>query len=202
MKTYVSSLVCSLAFLAAACGGGDATTPAPSPAASPTASACPPSGDPEAPVCSRGRAFILVRHAEKDGTGKDPSLSERGHARAETLASMLATAGVTRLVATEYKRTQETLAPLGTRLSLEVEVAPAAKSAALAAELLAAPDGAVVVVATHSNVLPGLVKELGGGPLKGVSGDALAEDDFSRVVVVTDACGATTKSTIELGSGS
>jgi len=167
-------------------------------------SACASSSPPPAPAnpststsssvreaCQRGRAFIVVRHAEKATSDKDTPLSERGRARARTLASMLANAGVTRLYATQYKRTQETLAPLSERLSVPVEVRPADKTADLVAELTKAPDGSVIVVATHSNVLPSIVRELGhGAKLRGVQGDSLADDDYSRVVVITSRCSA------------
>lgn len=150
--------------------------------------------------CARGRAFIVVRHAEKASAEKDTPLSDRGRARAVLLSTMLANAGVTRLVATQYKRTQETLAPLAERLSLEIDLRPADAAASLVDELRAAPDGAVVVVATHSNVLPFIVRELGGARLRGVEGDTLAEEDYSRVVIITHACNATAPFVMELSS--
>ncbi|HVM69123.1 MAG TPA: histidine phosphatase family protein [Gaiellaceae bacterium] len=143
----------------------------------------------------------MVRHAEKASAEKDTPLSERGHARAKVLASMLEGAGVTRLVATQYRRTQETLAPLAARLSLPVDVSPADKTRDLVAELRAAPDGAFVVVATHSNVVPFVVEELAGAKLRGVEGDALAEDDYARVVVIAEPCGARAPYVLELRSG-
>jgi broad specificity phosphatase PhoE len=147
-----------------------------------------------------------VRHAEKASADKDTPLSERGRARARTLASMLANSGVTRLYATQYKRTQETLAPLSERIGVSIEVRPADKTADLLAELGKAPDGSVVVVATHSNVLPSIVRELGrGAKLRGVEGDSLADDDYSRVVVITSRCSAQgetpTPFVLELSSG-
>lgn len=168
--------------------GHDAPTPS-APAAAPSA-------------CRHGKVFVLVRHAEKaSNTEKDPSLSERGKERAAALASMFASAGVTRLVATPYKRTQETLAPLASRIGRTVEVRPADRTADLVSELRGAPDGAVVVVATHSNVLPDLARQLGTVELSGVVDGALPEDDFSRVVAITQGCGATRPVVLELRSG-
>ncbi|HVH40785.1 MAG TPA: phosphoglycerate mutase family protein [Labilithrix sp.] len=190
MKRHVFALAVSLA-LVIGCGTGDTRPSGPATATTSTSSGA---------ACSRGRAFVVVRHAEKASTDKDTSLSERGQARAKVLASMLASAGVTRLVATQYKRTQETLAPLAERTSLTVDVRPAEKTAELVGELRAAPDGAVVVIATHSNILPLIVKELGGTQLRGVEGDTLPEDDYSRVVVITHACGASLPFVMELGS--
>jgi len=150
------------------------------------------------PACVRGRTIVLVRHAEK-GTegGKDPSLSDRGKARAKVIAGMLAGAGVTRLVSTPYKRTQETLAPLAEKLSLKVDSEAPEKTKDL---LKAAPDGAVTVVATHSNIVPPLVKEFANGAkLRGVDGDLLAEEDFGRIVIITQPC-AGKPSVVELSS--
>ena len=151
-------------------------------------------------ACTQGRSFVVVRHAEKASTDKDPSLSDRGRARASVLATMLGRAGVTRLIATEYKRTRETLAPLAEKLSLTVEVKPANETRDLISELRSSADGTIAVVATHSNVLPLLVTELSGARLRGVEDNALAESDFSRVVVITEPCGATKPSVMELCS--
>jgi phosphohistidine phosphatase SixA len=172
-----SMWVLGCAFAILACGGPPA--PGPQPVLQ--------SGTPG--NCKHGRAFVILRHAEKASADKDPSLSDRGRARARAVATMFAHAGVTRLVASSFKRTQETLAPLAEQLSLPVEVRPADKVAELAAELRSSPDGAVVVVASHSNVVPRLTRELGGGvKLRGVEGDALSDDDYARVYVITASC--------------
>lgn len=146
----------------------------------------------------RGRSVVLVRHAEKSAEGgKDPSLSDRGKARAKVLASMLGSAGVTKILATPYKRTQETVTPLSEKVAVPVEAMPPEK---MKDAIKSAPDGAVIVIATHSNLIPALVKELADAKLRGVDGDMLAEEDFSRVVVLSQPCGATKASVVELSS--
>ena len=144
------------------------------------------------PGCTRGRAYVVVRHGEKASPQPNdplgPPLSERGRARAKTIASMLAMAGVSRIVATQYTRTRETVAPLAEKLSLPIEVRQADATRALVDELRAEPDGAFVVIASHSNVLPGIVRALGGVDL--VESDSLADDDYARVILITHACGA------------
>jgi phosphohistidine phosphatase SixA len=152
-------------------------------------------------TCSAGKAVIVVRHAEKATTDKDTPLSERGQARARALATMLGNAGVTRLVATQYRRTQETLTPLSARVSLPIELRSADEPSALVSELRAAPDGSVTVVASHSNVVPRLVRELSGAKLQGVEGDSLAETDFGRVIVITLPCVPAHPFVLELSSG-
>ena len=65
---------------------------------------------------------------------------------------------------------------------------PATEKEALLAELRKAPDGAAVVVATHSDVLPYVVRELGKVRLQGVEGDTLPDTDFGRLAIVTVPC--------------
>ena len=130
---------------------------------------------------------ILVRHAEKDTAQdkNDPPLTELGTKRAEELARLLGHAGVTRLVASEFRRTQATLAPLAAAAGLSVETRPAKELEALALELDAAPAGSVTVVAGHSNTLPALAERLLGTPLKDLAGAQLADDAYDRLFVLT-----------------
>lgn len=148
-------------------------------------------------------AVVLVRHAEKaavDPQERDPDLSAQGHERAARLASLLGKSAVTRLVATEYKRTQQTLAPLAAKLGKTVDVRRAAQTSDLVRELREAPPGSTTVVATHSNVLPMMVKELGGGVLRDLGPDGfLPESEFGRVIVMSVGC-STSASVVELSS--
>ena len=66
--------------------------------------------------------IFIVRHAEKaESGGTDPDLSEPGKARAESLANILKDAGITAIYTTEFKRTQETAAPLAKILGIAVD---------------------------------------------------------------------------------
>ena len=68
----------------------------------------------EAPV-----TVLLVRHAEKAAGGSDdPPLSPAGEARARVLAHVAGSAGVSAIYHTQYKRTQQTVAPLAAKLGL------------------------------------------------------------------------------------
>lgn len=155
---------------------------------------------PRATSCARGRTVIVVRHAERESKEKDSPLSEKGEARARTIAAILAPAGVTRVIATPYKRTQQTLAPLAERLSLPIEQHDAARTAEIVARLRAEPDGAVTVVASHSNAIPELIEALAGAKLRDVPGHGLAENDYARIIVVHEPC-ADKPSVLELSSG-
>lgn len=133
------------------------------------------------------RTVVLVRHAEKEagGDASDPALSGAGEARAQRLAALLAKAGVTRLVASPYRRTRATLEPLARACGLDVETRPAAPRA-LAQELAQAPPGSVTVVAGHSNTLPALAAALG-VRLTGLAAEdsELGENEYDRLVVIT-----------------
>ena len=64
---------------------------------------------------------ILVRHAEKniEPDNPNPALSLAGQERAQTLVHMLAGSAITDIYATQFIRTQSTVAPLADRLGLK-----------------------------------------------------------------------------------
>jgi broad specificity phosphatase PhoE len=120
----------------------------------------------------------LVRHGEKAAQpANDPPLTLDGQARARALADVLAHAGVTAVVTTQYARTKLTAAPLAETLGVTPEIVPVAtgvasdaKSKADAAKahvdaVVAAVrkhPGAAVLVVGHSNTIPEIVAALGG----------------------------------------
>jgi broad specificity phosphatase PhoE len=172
----------------------------------PAKSACGPDGG--APQAAPARlcnphSVILVRHAEKasgDPNERDPELAPKSRERAARLATLFGKTAISRLVATEYKRTQQTLTPLSERVSKPVEVRSAAQTNDLVRELRDAPPGSITIVATHSNVVPTIVRELGGGPLRDVGADGmLPETEYARVLVLSVGCSATA-SVVELSS--
>jgi len=113
-----------------------------------------------APTSDR-TTVIVVRHAEKLADEGDPSLSTAGVARAEALSRTLAHLPVTVLFASQYKRTQETLAPLASQFGIPVQVHDARDVVGLAGVLRSQHAGQVVVVAGHSNTVPDLMRALG-----------------------------------------
>jgi broad specificity phosphatase PhoE len=133
------------------------------------------SGGAEPPV------IFLVRHAERADAGgpaqADPSLTETGRARAAALAKELRDAGITAIYTSEFRRAQQTAAPLAKSLGVKVEVIPARDSAALLANLHTA-SGNVLVVG-HSNTVPEIIKALGvSSPL------TIAEKDYDDLFLV------------------
>jgi 2,3-bisphosphoglycerate-dependent phosphoglycerate mutase len=108
--------------------------------------------------------IILVRHAEKvlEPKTDDPPLTDGGQARAEELVKALATFDVKVIYATEYVRTQQTIAPLAKALGLTPILQSSKDPAATAADILANHAGKTIAVAGHSNTVPGLIAALGG----------------------------------------
>ena len=121
--------------------------------------------------------IFVVRHAEKADATKDPDLSEAGRARAEALAKALRDANITAIYATEFKRTQQTAAPLAKALGITVTVLPAQDSTALIAKLRALKGHALVV--GHGDTIPNLIKALGvSEPIN------IAENDYDNLFVL------------------
>ena len=130
--------------------------------------------------------FFVVRHAERADTSSgapatmaaDPDLSEAGRARATSLAAMLKDAGVRAIFVTEYKRTQQTAAPLAEALGLTAIVVPAKDTAGLAARLKKVDGNALVV--GHSNTVPEVITELGV-----TTPVSVADTEFDSLFIVT-----------------
>ncbi len=107
------------------------------------------------------KIVAVIRHAEKD-VGIDPSLTEEGRARAEHLADLFEDFPLTQLIASDLKRTQETLAPLAARKSMEVKITAAlANAEEVTACLQALPTGSFSIVAHHSFTIPNLLRGVG-----------------------------------------
>ncbi len=122
--------------------------------------------------------IFIVRHAEKaESAGKDPDLSKAGRARAESLAKMLKDAKIAAIYATEFKRTQQTAAPLARALGISVTNLPAKDIAALTAKVRTSNGNALVV--GHGDTIPGLIKAMSiSAPIK------IAENDYDNLFIV------------------
>ena len=107
------------------------------------------------------QAVIVVRHAEKADQSPDTALSAKGRARAKALADLLRAAGVTHIITSEFRRSQETAAPLAKALGLTPEQVPARDLPALVARLHALDPASIVVIVGHSNTIPPMLAVLG-----------------------------------------
>jgi 2,3-bisphosphoglycerate-dependent phosphoglycerate mutase len=105
--------------------------------------------------------FIVVRHAEKSMTesSSDPSLAPEGTERANKLAVLLKEVNVSAIYSTNYKRTKNTVTPIATAKSIEIQDYKSLKEAELD-EIIKKYAGGTVVIAGHSNTVPGIVNLL------------------------------------------
>jgi phosphohistidine phosphatase SixA len=109
----------------------------------------------------------VVRHAERASlveSEPDPDLSEAGRSRAQTLADRLGQAGVTSIIVTNLKRTQETAEPLAIRLNIVPEIIPVTvhgHADSVAAAVRRHPGESILVIG-HTNSIPPIVSALGG----------------------------------------
>jgi len=115
------------------------------------------------------RKLYVVRHADAGhrGSQQEPdeqrSLSKRGQRQADGLGQQLAGEGITRLLASPSLRCQQTLAPLGLHLGVEVEVDErlgegqgADGALAMAGEV----SGTDAALCSHGDVIPDLLDAL------------------------------------------
>ena len=125
---------------------------------------------------------IIVRHAEKniEPNNPDPDLSPAGQARAQEIARIFGDSGVQAIYATQYKRTQQTVTPLASRLGLPVVSIDAKQSAELTHRILSNNRGQTVFVAGHNNTAPEIVNIL-----SGENYPQIPESEYDNMFIVT-----------------
>ena len=133
---------------------------------------------------------IVVRHAEKTGPTGDVPLTEAGHARAQELARVLASAGVTAIYDTQYIRTQQMAAPLAEALKIKPVIAgtTATYPTDIVKGIEAKHAGGTVVVVSHSNLIPDVLRALGIE-----KPPAIGDNQYDDLFVVTRAPGVAPK---------
>jgi phosphohistidine phosphatase SixA len=122
---------------------------------------------------------ILVRHAEKMVVGDDPGLTDLGAGRARALVRALSEVEISAIYASQFRRTQDTVGPLGRATGLEVTIMDARAPEDLIDRILSEDYGQTVVVAGHSNTVPDLMARLG---VDGVP--ELSESDYDDLFIV------------------
>jgi broad specificity phosphatase PhoE len=107
------------------------------------------------------QVVFLVRHAEQSVDGEDPPLTEAGHRRALTLATLLKDAHLRAIYTSETTRTIQTAAPLAKALQIESTPMPRRDIEGLMARLRTQHTHDRVLIVSHSRTLPALLKTLG-----------------------------------------
>jgi broad specificity phosphatase PhoE len=152
------------------------------------ASACAAANSGGAPVIPDGKSettVYVIRHAEKmSEQERDPDLSQRGRARAESLAVQLRDSGVNMILTSNLKRTIQTAAPLARLRHITPKIIPIESSVDAqvqntANEVLNHP-GATILVVGHNNTVGKIVQKIGGGNI----GD-LCADEYSNLIILS-----------------
>lgn len=138
-------------------------------------------------LAGESTTVIVVRHAEKQpGDLADPDLTAAGHQRARALLQALNGATVDAIFATQYRRTQATVAPLAEHFGLETTIAHAESgeieqhAADLADRIHNHHAGQMVVVAGHSNTVPEIIRQLGRFEVR-----PIGEDEYDHLFILT-----------------
>lgn len=132
-----------------------------------------------APAAPLGATFVLVRHAEKAGDGRDPALSPAGERRARVLAQSLRAAPLVAAYATPYRRTRMTVAPAAHQHGLAVTIYDAGQTRAFATRLRRDHRDGTVLVVGHSNTIPDIAAALCGCAVA-----PMREDEYDRRLTV------------------
>jgi phosphohistidine phosphatase SixA len=126
----------------------------------------------------------IVRHGEKSTMAPDdpdPHLTDAGRRRAQALASRLGTSGITEIIVSQFKRSQETALPLASALRIDPVMIPAGtqgSSDSVAAAVLRHPGGKILIIG-HSNTISGIIQALGGPHLPN-----LCDSEYSNLFVL------------------
>jgi phosphohistidine phosphatase SixA len=130
--------------------------------------------------------IIVVRHAEKaNDDPKDPNLNDAGNARAIRLATVLKDAQVKAVYVTQYKRTQQTAAPLALLDGMQAQVREVNQQNAdtyvsdLLKEIKKKHHGETILIVGHSNTVPEIIKQL---TTKNIA--PIAENEYDRIYMV------------------
>ncbi|MHB1328757.1 MAG: phosphoglycerate mutase family protein [Gemmatimonadales bacterium] len=123
---------------------------------------------------------FVVRHAERASADTDSPLSDVGRTRATALAHSLGKAGITAIFTSQFKRTQETAAPLAAATGVPAQTVDARDQEALVTAIAALPAGSRVVVVSHSNLVPVIATRLSGQAVP-----AMTEGEFDWLYQVT-----------------
>ncbi|MFN3945039.1 MAG: SixA phosphatase family protein [Allosphingosinicella sp.] len=129
------------------------------------------------PAADAAPAFYVMRHLHTPQGERDPDLTAEGQAAAERLPARLAAHPPRAIYVTQWKRTQQTAAPVAARLGLTPIRYDAADLDGLVARARA--ERGPVLIVGHSNTVPDIIGRLGG-----VRPADLSHPDFGDVWII------------------
>jgi len=123
----------------------------------------------------------VIRHAEKELSGDDPSITEVGRARAAAWAEMLLYAGLDVVFTSDAKRTQQTGDIIAGKLGLPINSMNRDDTAALIDTLNFDHEEDTVLIVGHAETIPGILENLG------ASADTeISQSDFANLFILID----------------
>ena len=105
-------------------------------------------------------AVFIIRHTEQ-ADGEDPPLTDIGHQRAARLPSVFRDAGLRVIYTSETLRTIQTAQPLAKVLAIDSRIVPRREIEALVRRLAVVHTQDRVLIVSHSQTIPVLLKALG-----------------------------------------
>lgn len=125
--------------------------------------------------------LILVRHAEKQTTETNPSLTEAGKSRALELSKLLEGVEIDAIFSSNYNRTLETAQPTAAAKNIEVTLYDPSDLNSFAASLLMDASNSTKLIVGHSNTTPDLINIL----LKEQRLEHISEKGYDDVFILT-----------------
>lgn len=124
-------------------------------------------------------SVYVIRHAEKELTGEDPSISDDGRARAAAWAEMLQHVDLDVVFTSDAKRTQETGTIIANILKLPTHAVDRADTSGLADVLSFDHEEDTVLVVGHAETIPGIIESLGA-----FNDIDISQTDFANLFIV------------------
>jgi broad specificity phosphatase PhoE len=137
--------------------------------------------------------IILVRHAEKAGPTGDVPLNDLGLQRAALLAKTLADVKLTAIYTTELQRTKQTAQPLAKAQAITPTILEAKDLAGLLKQLKAAAPTDIILVVSHSNLVPTIAESLA------AKLPPMDDADYSRLIVINTTASPASLITLRYG---
>ena len=123
-------------------------------------------------------AVFIIRHTEQ-ADGEDPPLTDIGHQRAARLPSVFRDAGIRVIYTSETLRTIQTAQPLAKVLAIDSRIVPRREIEALVRRLAVEHTQDRVLIVSHSQTIPVLLRALGH-----TADVPIGRDEYSNVFLV------------------
>jgi phosphohistidine phosphatase SixA len=143
-------------------------------------------------IAQNKTTLYLIRHAEKADQSADPELSPVGAARAVKWVNYFEKTPIDMFYSTNYKRTQQTCAPIAVSKKKEIQVYQ--PEGLDLQKLIEDHPGKTILIVGHSNSIPKHINQL----LGNATYETIPDSEFGRLYIVTSNNGKITTELIQL----